>query len=506
MSLARFFDRTYAAAGRALSASRASLEEALNGRPIAVVCGPECEEPGNAQWISTLSVNLLARMYPELVIEGLPNHVSELKTLARAINPSISLSKSLESATATLCVGSPAHEPRSAIFAGASGWVAHVQGQAGAPLGLPNPFSAAAAAALAVSRVFRTVFANHLPAREIERDTHLSLLDFGATNGADLSLGELHLGEMAMFGLGAVANGTLWALARHPSLSGRVFLVDHELVELSNLQRYVLTTDADVGRAKTDVAHDVLARPTLDLELRAMTLEAFADERGDHFDIPSVLVSIDQINGRRATQALLPRLVVNGWTGEGALGASWHVFSQDAACLACLYHPTRALPSQTELVADALGLTHERAAMLWVTRAPLSDSDLAAATAHLGLKDLAAWRGRPINELYRDVVCGTVSLDMRGVGRVEAVPLAHQSAMAGTLAAAELVKRLDPTLTALSQQEPLIAWGDVLRPPPTHWVQPRSRVQGCICTDSDYQAVYASKWASSTPAASGTSA
>lgn len=499
MSLARFFDRTYAAAGRALSVSRTSLEEALAAKPIAVVCGPECEGSGNARWISTLAVNLLARMYPQLVIIGGRTIAAELAALARAINPTISLSESAASAAATIAIGSVPDAAEDAVHAGASGWVAHVQRGGPAALGPANPFSSAAAAALAVSGVFRAVFSERLPHRELERDTHLSLLDYGGSAGADLPLPHLNLEDVAIFGLGAVANGAVWALARHPSVSGRVFLVDPERLELSNLQRYVLATDSDVGRAKTELARDVLARPGLDVQMRAMPLEAFAGERSAGFDIPTVLVSVDHVAGRRATQALLPRLVVNGWTGEGSLGASWHVFSRDAACLACLYHPSRPLPSQTELVASALGLAHERAAMLWVTRAPPSDSDLLTIAAHLGIDDLGAWRGQPINDLYRDVVCGSVSLDVRGVGRVEAVPLAHQSALAGALAAAELAKRVDPELSAKSQQEALIAWEDVLRPPPTYWTRPRARARGCICTDQDYQSVYAAKWLGEPP-------
>lgn len=496
MAIPRFFERTYAAVGKALSVSRSTLEEVLRTTVVGVACGPRCESSQNGRWIAELSVNLLARMYPEIAISGPPGLVADLRQLVGAINPEATVADSIERARITICVGDVSVEPTSCVFAGASGWVAHVESNP-APLGSANPYSSAAAACLAVSRVFREVFAARLPVGPLtERDTNVSLLDFGSSQGAELELGSVDVGEFAMFGLGAVANGALWALARHRTFSGRGWLVDPENIELSNLQRYVLTTDSDVGRSKTDIALGAMRTTSVDLRPSPQRLESFADTFGDMFPVPTVLVSVDDVAGRRATQALLPRLVINGWTGEGALGASWHVFDRDAACLACLYQPTRALPSQTEIVAAALNLPHMRAAMLWITRAPPSESEFASIATHLGLSEdaAAAWRGRPINELYRDLVCGSVALDVRGIGRLETVPLAHQSALAGVLAAAELVKRSDPALADRAQAEPLVVWDDVLRPPPTHWIQPRPRAQGCFCGDADYRHAFAAKW------------
>lgn len=208
------------------------------------------------------------------------------------------------------------------------------------------------------------------------------------------------------------------------------------------------------------------------------------------------VVSVDNVDGRRSAQALLPRLVVNGWTGDQALGASWHVFSRDAACLACLYHPHRQGSSAVEQAAKALGLSHDRTALLWVSRQPLSSDDIKAVAKSLGVKEsaLKPWRSKSLGDIYTDVVCGAVPLDVTGVGKIETVPLAHQSALAGILMAAELLKRTQPELASLAQPEPLISWDDILRPPPPIWGKPRAREKGCICGDPDYQSVYRRKW------------
>ena len=55
-----------------------------------------------------------------------------------------------------------------------------------------------------------------------------------------------------LVGVGAVGNSAAWALARTP-FTGQIFLVDPEVVELSNIQRYVLCTRSDEGGAKVEI-------------------------------------------------------------------------------------------------------------------------------------------------------------------------------------------------------------------------------------------------------------
>src|SRR6185437_16547538 len=96
--------------------------------------------------------------------------------------------------------------------------------------------------------------------------------------------------------------------------------------------------------------------------------------------------------------------------GNQALGVSWHVFSREAACLACLYQPRGQGISATEQAARALGLSVERATMLWVTRQPLSEEDVKTAARALGVdqETLRAWHGKTLGDLYTDLVCGAV--------------------------------------------------------------------------------------------------
>lgn len=496
MALARFFDRVYAAAGRQLSVERASLEAHLGDQRIAVRCGAACEVGTNEHWIAEMLVSLLARMYPRLAFQSGGAIDADLSSIARAINPAIEIDSS-DSPTLTIVIGEIESSPANTLFPSANGWVARLSQRAGARSSGPaNPYAAGVAACITAAEVFRKVFHEHVPPLAVRDEVSVSLLDFHESTGGDLPLPATALGEVGFAGLGAVANGALWALGRHDGVTGQLSLIDPEAVDISNLQRYVLTKDSDVGRMKTEMCEDALRGSDLRVSGHKQSLEAFAGAIGAPFALPTIAVSVDNAEGRRTAQALLPRLAVNGWTSDGGLGASWHEFGQDAACLSCLYHPTGVGKSQSQLVSEALGLPEVRTRELLVRGEPALERELDQIAQHLELAPevIVGWRGKHLSELYTNVICGSVGLDLKGVGRLEAVPLAHQSALAGLLMAVELVKRLDPTLRPLSQRAGYLVWDDVRRPPPRSWAQARSRVPGCICGDEIYRGVYQKKW------------
>jgi tRNA A37 threonylcarbamoyladenosine dehydratase len=67
-------------------------------------------------------------------------------------------------------------------------------------------------------------------------------------------LKKLHEASVAVFGLGGVGSYTVEALAR--AGVGRMILIDHDTVALSNLNRQLIATHATIGRAKVEVARE----------------------------------------------------------------------------------------------------------------------------------------------------------------------------------------------------------------------------------------------------------
>ncbi len=488
MALAPFFDRVYSAIGGHLSVGREDLTASLKDVRVGLACGATLSE--NEWWTAELATNLLARLYPSLSINGSQKDLERLRRLAVRINPAIEF---CNTAPAELTIGIGHTTSPAGIWPSANGWFSRLWFAPKSEHGATNPYAAGASACFAVAEIFRRVFLNRFSDAEVS----VSLLTFGKTERDNVGLPEGDFGEVLLAGIGAVANSALWTLARDAGRRGRLIALDPEHVEASNLQRYVLGLfkDAEHTKPKTWIAARELRYSAIKVEKAALSLEEYADKHNG-IACPTICISVDNVETRRAAQALLPRLVVNGWTGDLALGASSHRSSDERACLACLYHPQGRSLSQTEQAARALGLTPERAAALWVTRTPLSQQDISTAARTLGVDpaELAGWQGRPLGELYTDVICGAAPIRLPVVNRVETVPLAHQSALAGVLMAAELVKGTNPELADLSQRETLVTWGDVLFPPPSVWVVPRAKEPGCICLDEDYQIAFRDKW------------
>jgi hypothetical protein len=484
LALAPFFDRIYGAIGGHLAVSRDSLASVLNE----VVVGIQCDDrTNNDRWICEMTTNIVARLYPQISISGPAHFAGELKRLAQSINPSITIAPAAPTHT-TIATGSRVGD--SAIVASASGWVAGIDADQKLE-GPSNPYAAMAAGALACGKLFRRVFLN----TAAESGFSVSLLNYDRLTGSDVEVPAYDLADVWFAGVGAVGSAALWALGRDTSLKGTFHLIDAESLSLLNLQRYVSGGFRDVGTTKIALGQRLLAHSKLVTALHQTSLESFADSHAINRST-TIVVSVDNVATRRAAQALLPKLVVNGWTGEQALGASWHEFDHDSACLACLYHPRKQGSSATEQAANALGLSVERASILWISRQPLSESDIASAAQALGttVGDLRPWLGKPLGDLYTDVVCGAVPLDVTGLGRVETVPLAHQSVLAGALVCAELLKRTNSVLSRQSNPEVLVSYDNVLKPPPQLWTKPRPREPGCICGDDDYQDAYRSKF------------
>lgn len=487
MALAPYFDRVLGSLGGHLGVSRESLTTALGVLTVGINLGPG--ETENDVWIAELATNLLARLYPRLAISGSSSHLSKLRHLSSSINPQLELTDDGAPAQYTVHVGSAAMP--GALHASASGWVSHLAHRTVPRQGIANPYSAGFAACLACAELFRRVF---LKATE-DRDVSVSLIDFGSSSGGDIALPKSSIGDVLYVGIGAVGNAGLWALSRHRGIGGNIVLVDPERVELSNLQRYVLAQYEHIGTNKTALAERELRSSQLTVAPVVSSLESWADTVGTHRPATTV-ISVDNVDGRRAAQALLPKIIINGWTGGEALGASWHRLGNGAACLACLYHPHGQGVSATEQAARIFGFSKERAAQLWVTRNPLSDSDIRAAAESLAISTdrLRPWRGKPLGDLYTDVACGAVPLDVAGIGRLESVPLAHQSALSGILMAAQLILRTNSRLQPRAHIEPLVSWDNILKQPPAQWLKPRAQEPGCICTDPDYQTIYKKKW------------
>lgn len=518
MAIADYFQRNVTAASQLLCGlDNAGLLKILRHHRIALAVddAPNCLE---GQAAADMVIRLLARFYPKLAIVALDpkaqTHASELITLAKAINPKIHVATNLDAATHCIVIGRTVVALKKAtgrvIYVGSNNWLANLSTKK--PVGSgnsANPFGAGAAACLGVAKLFRLVFAKQLdPASATDEEVALSLLTLdGKDRKRGLAYRSPKIGRTYLAGAGAIGNGALWALARSGA-KGELKVIDPQTIELSNLQRYVMTVQKDVGAAKPERAQHWLA------EANGLTVAPYQQSWDDHahasdWRFPRVLVALDSAEARIGVQASLPKWIINSWTRESSIGISRHLTldNDGGSCLACLYLPEGKAPNEDELVASALGFStdppHNGNPEIMDIRQRLDRNVLndraflekIAERKGLEVDDLLQFEGQPLRKLYVDGVCGgrVMGLVVDARETRGEVPMAFQSALAGVLLAAELVidvlklrtKRL-PETTRIELLEPL---RHLLSTP-----SGKNAAGRCLCQDEDYQARYVEKY------------
>jgi hypothetical protein len=424
--------------------------------------------------------------------------------LARSINPDIEISATAEDvtfyiATVETSLTSSLTGKVPGVFVGASGWAASIG--TGGPFSWGqsnNPLGAAAAACLAAANVFRYVFRDQLEDCALDGKITLDLRDYsvGGIPADDGSLGAIDLAGSILIGIGAVGNAVIWTLARMPSIAGALTLIDHEQVELSNLQRYVLTDMTSPGIAKVDLAESALMGRDIKVTKVQVKWSDFLNQ--GNWQLPRIAVAVDSIDERIKISGALAKEVLNSWTQADEVGISRHRRYGEEACLACLYYPTGAVPNEDELIKNAVGLPNETILIrdLLVTNKPVGRAFLERVSMALSipLQELLGYENRALRQFYSEAVCGGMVLRLGAKSTTDVeVPMAFQSALAGVFLAAELViaagsLRKEPILPVTRMR--------TCRPVPDSLVAPLAPVERCICQDNDFRSVYSAKYPS----------
>jgi hypothetical protein len=502
MPLADYFHRAAIATAQILEGyDEEAIRERLEQTTVGLAFSPEAAQLPEGRASLDLLIRLLARLYPSLTLcSPAATFRDELSALAQSINPAIEIRTEGE-VTVLVAVGEAEAAAPITIYVGSDAWTAYVSAEAPTPVGGSiNPFGAGVAAALGASNAFRAVFLPDDPTA-LDLNCAISTWNGEAEDNQGPEIDGIHLdGKNVLVGAGAIGNAVLWALAR-ASVHGDLAVVDPELLELSNLQRYVLASRNDVGRPKVEIADEATNNSPLNVEPHLCGWASFVSENGYHWD--RAIVALDSARDRRAVQASLPRWIANAWTQPGDLGVSIHPWTETGACLSCLYLPQGPLPSEDKLIAEALGVARPerelqiRQALHANQPAPRDLLEEAAQNLGVAFEDIEAFSTRPIRELYTEGICGGLVLPLDRVGRPQQnvhIPIAHQSALAGVLLAAAVTA----DAAGAGPESTRVTRIDVQRPVPIIPTQPAQKdPRGiCICQDDDYRNAYQLKYAS----------
>ncbi|GAA0023129.1 E2 ligase fold family C protein [Bradyrhizobium sp. B024] len=505
MAFANFFDRTATAASQVLlNFNLEAYKATLSGHVIGLAFDEAAAGSPEGRATLDLCVRILARLYPTISVAcaggEAEKYRKELEGLALKINDRIDVERDITRSSVAIVVGqTDTAGAMTKIFAGSDGWRALISTDG--PLGsgaTTNPFGAGAAACFATANVFRFVFAGQLTRGELDQRIDVSLFDYGQAGAGDPSLpAEIDLGDAYLVGLGAIGHGAMWALSRVPGLTGALHTVDHDAVDLSNLQRYVMAVQKDVNQPKSRLAQRFLKRKGLCVTGHPMPWNDYVGSRQKrHFE--RVAVALDNGPDRIGVQASLPRWIVNAWTQELDLGISRHGFDDGKACLACLYMPTGAIKSEDEKVAEELRLPEAKMEVraLLQNGAGVSDNFVqrVATAFNVPYADLCSFVGQPLRSFYQKAICGGLMIGLTGTGNAGTaiVPMAFQSALAGLGLAADLVKHAAglPVPSATSTRI------NLMRPLATVLADPHAQDTSgkCICCDQDFLEAYRRKY------------
>ncbi len=503
MAFANFFDKTVMAASEVLSGfGTSTFRDLLADQQPAVSWDEAVAGSREGRVAVEMAVNLAARLYPTLRL--LPPRKdplsADMANLAKSINPDIELRSDASGSTVVLVAGRRHRGVAGrSIFFGSAGWVSRVSSKSAVHSGdSGNPFGAAAAACIASANAFRIVFANQLQGASLDRELHLSLLDYSVGTKAATSPWKVpRLRTAHLIGCGAIGNAVMWTLARTDGIRGSLVLVDGDTCELSNLQRYLLLKQGDENRSKVDVAASAVERTRLAVVAHKCEWgEYLRDVRDWRFD--RVLVAVDTVEDRRAIQPSLPRWIANAWTQVGDLGVSRHEFDRPEPCLMCLYFPDAGGKSHSELVALDIGLPQlePQVRNMLQLDTPLDAAfiQMIATARHVAVEPLLQFEGQSLNVFHTRAICGGLVLALGGSGGLteqSAVPLAFQSALAGVMLAAEWV--VDAAGLRLKRL-PATTRIDLLRPLGSELSVPEAKRTECICYDPDYQKQYRRKY------------
>jgi hypothetical protein len=467
-----------------------------------------------------LAVNLAARLYPRLVLHAPDELRADADCLAEAINPEIEVASG--GATVLLDFGWGAEPAAGVVRVSAWEWNAELDRLSPPPANPASSLAAMAGACLGMAAVFRYVFAAELGnrGRTGPEPAGFNLVTLGDPDEVELPLDPVvELGVVHLAGCGAIGQACALALAAMRT-RGRLLAVDHEQAVLTNAQRYLVMQAGDIGRAKPDLIKRAFAGHPVKVE--RVCARWGVDPRA-RLDVDCVLCALDTLPDRIGVQAGLPGRAYNAWTKPGDLGFSRHERFGTDECLACLCWPPGKRPDRFELIAEALceyplrvshylrlgravgePLTAEEASgeTLRYPRPPEADrwtersllEDVLERRAMADGADPGAWAARTLDELYRDGICGGELLERDDLPDQEmAVPLAHQSALAGAMLATQLVVAHVPALRA-ARSERIEGRLDLGRGGQQTIWRPTGRHPSCVCQDESFVTRWQARW------------
>ena len=510
MAIAKYFTKNALAIQQVLKKSSfEEIEKILENHIIEIAFDDICyTAEGNSSL--DLAIKLICRLYPKIKITPLSENAAKLAgslvETARNINSNIEVTD-LESTVSLVIGNTPITRKGTLVFyIGSDTWIAKLS--TNSPVGSQNsnlPFAAGFAACLAAANIFRFVFRPFLKNVKFDEEIQFSLIhlcsDSNSHNNAMVTIEDL--GYITVLGLGAIGNGITWALSQMKNTEGKITIIDPEVLEQSNLQRYIESLEHDIDEPKINIVERSLSKTKFKVNPYKGTWQDFLSIT-KQWKNDFVLCALDTARDRIFLQTSLPNKIINGFTDEGMFGISRHLDFIKEPCIGCLYIPTEKKMSYSEEVAHNLGISKDerivREYLYFDKLITLEFIQLIAVANGIEISKLEQFIGLPTSTFYSKFVCGGIMLGLTKENEMQQIkvetPLAFQSAMAGILVVAELIVN-KYNLRASSNKgishfyplNPIVK--DVN---PYHHSVVKNKAGNCICGDDYFTTAYKTKY------------
>lgn len=276
-----------------------------------------------------------------------------LESLCKKINPCLSLEKGNKQKRydIVIAIGSCETDLGRTIFINSDGWIAYVNTQ-GNPLDWvsnnPNPIGAQTAACIGAAEAFKAMFSTFKESNPYNTiaggSIVFSTFDYGFKNNPMINPRlptSIFIDTLDLISLGAINSATLYTLCAIPGLKGNLILVEPQKLEISNLNRYLLTMaeDAILQKSKIEVARKFADNYLGVKSAFSVKYQELKNPR-KAFGMDLTVVGVDNNESRWEIQKDLPKVLLCGGTEVSKIQISRHDNISEKACLGCLYPKT----------------------------------------------------------------------------------------------------------------------------------------------------------------------
>ena len=472
------------------------LHKQLDTFSVQIIFPTNMEKNVNAITCRNMLLNLLPRFLKTVAYDGPvvgektfpPSHFMKIKN-GQISDPSI-----------TIIFGNVEHDSiKNVLYVGSVGWSIYVSNKKACewkPFPI-NGLSALYAAGIIAGEIFKYM----LPDEFTDKITHFEY-DLVTHGNASQPVCEpsipdvINFDNVAILGCGAIGQAFCAAVRMTSKLTGSLMLIDNDVIDESNEQRYVFSFMENRNMPKVQHLASILSisNPTLVINGSIARYEDVMSQ--SHIKFNEIITLVDNIKTRINAQAALPKILWNAWTDTSKsilrYGAGRHMLAGPYQCVACSYYSNDSISNQIELDSLMTGFTNEEIKVKTSGNYLTTKNDIDHINNHNKIirQELYQHVGKPFSSLLHGL-CGVYS---RSMGESHATtPAPHTSLLAGIFLASQFVLRQLP-LSDSSKLMDSVADFNALGIPNSACITKSQRRKSCFCNDVIYQQVYNKIW------------